>query len=156
MGREAIQIMFNLKMMIMKAFKIKTHRPGETYQTPHFFILNKGNNAGKPNICPFTNSFVVFTNTAEEAQQLFWICNILYCGNYFKTCLCGSVIPFIHIGEVKSLLKKMIRNYEGHHWNGRFKALEKLELLAKRLQHQQHCLNEYKMALMQSYNLDRG
>ena len=81
MGREAIQTMFNLKMMIMKTFKIKTHRPGETYQTPHFFILNKGNNAGKPNICSFTNSFVVFANTAEEAQQLFWICNILYCGS---------------------------------------------------------------------------
>ena len=139
----------------MKTFKIKTHRPGETYQSPHFFILNKGINAGKPNICPFTNSFVVFANSAEKAQQLFWICNILYCGSYFKTCLCGSVIPFIQIREVRSLLKKMIRNYEGHHWNGRFKALEKLELLSRRLRHQQQCLNEYKLALMQSYNLDR-
>lgn len=49
----------------MKPFKIKTHRTGETYQSPHFFILNKGNNAGKPNICPFTNSFVVFANSEE-------------------------------------------------------------------------------------------
>jgi len=140
----------------MKAFKIKTHRPGETYQTPHFFILNKGNNAGKPNICPFTNSFVVFANSEEEAQQLFWICNILYCGSYFKTYLCGSVIPFIHIGEVRSLLKKMIRNYEGHHWNGRFTALEKLERLSIHLLHQQRCLEEYKIALMQSYSLDNN
>ncbi|WP_410198315.1 hypothetical protein [Aequorivita ciconiae] len=44
----------------------------------------------------------------------------------------------------------MIRNYEGHHWNGRFTALEKLECLTERLQHQQRCLNEYKIALMQS------
>ncbi|MGO3184017.1 MAG: DUF6943 family protein [Aequorivita sp.] len=139
----------------MKAFKIKTHKPGETYQSPHFFILNKGNNAGKPNICPFTNSFVVFANSAAEAHQLFWICNILYCGSYFKTYLCGSAIPFIHIGEVRSILKKVIRNYEGNYWNDRFMALEKLERLAERLQHQQHCLNEYKISLMQSYNLDR-
>ena len=137
----------------MKAFKIKTHRPVKTYQSPHFFILNKGNNAGRPGQKLFANSFVVFANSKEEADQLFWICNILHSGSYFKGHLVGSVIPFIHIGQIKSLLKKMIKNYEGHHRNGRFKALEKIELLTKRLQHQQQCLNEYKSALMHSYNL---
>ena len=153
MGREAIQTMFNSKMMIMKTFKIKTHLPGEIYQSPHFFILNKGSNAGRPSYEAFTNSFIVFANSKKETDQLFWICNILHAGNYFKSHLVGSVIPFIHIGQIKSLLKKMIKNYEGHHWNGRFKALEKIELLTKRLQVQQQCLNEYKFALMHSYNL---
>ncbi len=139
----------------MEAFKIKTHRPGDTYQSPHFFILNKGNNAGRPSFCAFTNSFVIFTNSTEETNQLYWICNILHCGRYFQPYLCGSVIPFIHIGEVRSILKKRIKNYEGHHWNGRFTALEKLEHLTKRLKYQQGCLNDYKIALMQSYNLDR-
>ena len=139
----------------MKAFKIKTHRPGDTYQTPHFFILNKGNNAGRPSHCPFNNSFVVFANSLEEANRLYWICNILHCAHHFKTLLCGSVIPFIHIGDIRSILKKMIKNYEGHHWNGRFTALEKLEGFSIHLLHQQRCLEEYKIALMQSYNLDR-
>ncbi|QAA80843.1 hypothetical protein EI546_03465 [Aequorivita sp. H23M31] len=139
----------------MKAFKIKTHQPGKTYQSPHFFIISKGKNAGEPSIRPLTNSFVVFANSAEEAQQLFWICNILYCGNHFKTCLFGPLILFIHIGEVRSVRNKMIRNYEGHHWNGRFTALEKLERLTEPLKHQHQCLNEYKIALMQSYNLCR-
>lgn len=54
----------------MKAFKIKTHRPGENYLTPHFFILKKGNNAGRPSHCPFNNSFVVFANSLEKIQKL--------------------------------------------------------------------------------------
>ena len=49
----------------------------------------------------------------------------------------------------------MIKNYEGHHWNGRFKVLERIEKLTDHLNHQQRVLNDYKIALMQSYNLDR-
>ncbi|WP_310993767.1 DUF6943 family protein [Aequorivita marina] len=139
----------------MKAFKIKTHKPGKTYCSPHFFILNKGKNAGRPSRCSFSNSFVVFTNTQKKAHQLYWICNILFHGYYFKTYFSGSVIPFIHIGQVNSLLKKMIKNYEGHHWNGRFNALEELEHLSTHLLHQQRCLEEYKIALLKSYNLNR-
>lgn len=139
----------------MKAFKIKTHRLGQTYHAPHFFILSKGNNAGKPSVSEFTNSFVITANTQKQAHQLFWICNILYTGHYFRTRLCGSVIPFIRIGEVQSLLERMILNYEGHHWYGRFQTLEKLEQLIKVLQHQQNCINQYKLLLMQSYQLDR-
>lgn len=139
----------------MKAFKIKTHRPGQTYQTPHFFILNKGNNAGRLSHCPFNNSFVVLANTAEEVNRLYWICNILYYGHSFKTRLCGSVIPFIQISEIQSLLKNRLGNYEGHHWNGRFTALERLEGLSIQLLHKQRCLEEYRIALMQSYILNR-
>lgn len=139
----------------MKAFKIKTHRLGKDYPSPHFFVLSKGNNAGKPSYAAFTNSFVIMTNCENEARQLFWICNILFTGHYFKTRLCGSVIPFIRIGEVRGLLEKMVKNYEGHHWNGRFQALEKLEQLTKNLQHQHRYINDYKIALMQSYDLDR-
>ncbi len=139
----------------MKAFKIKTHRLGETYSSPHFFVLSKGNNAGKPSCSAFTNSFVIMAHSESEAQQLFWTCNILFTGHYFKTRLCGSVIPFIRIGEVQLLLEKMVKNYQGHHWNGRFQALEKLEQITKILQHQHRCINQYKIALMQSYDLDR-
>jgi hypothetical protein len=38
--------------------KIKTHKLGVTYSQPHFFILNKGRNAGKPSPDWFSNSFV--------------------------------------------------------------------------------------------------
>lgn len=154
--REALKTKFNLKTVcLMKAFKLKTHRPGETYCTPHFFILNKGKNAGRPSHCPFTNSFVVFANSKDEVHELYWICNILFNGNYFKNHLLGSVIPFIRIGQIHFLLQKMIKNYEGHHWNGRFKALERIERLTAHLNHQQRCLNDYKIALMESYNLNR-
>ena len=139
----------------MKTFKIKTHRPGATYHAPPFFILNKGNNAGRPSHCPFNNAFVVFADSTEEVNRLYWIYNILYSGHNFKTRLCGSLIPFIHIGEIESLMKNSLGNYEGHHWNGRFTALEKLERLSIHLLHQQRCLEEYKIALMQSYDLVR-
>ncbi|MCG2420509.1 hypothetical protein K8089_15920 [Aequorivita sp. F47161] len=139
----------------MKTFKIKTHRPGAHYKTPHFFILNKGNNTGRPSYGPVSNSFVVFANSKEENEQLYWICNILFTGQYFKPRLVGSVIPFIHIGQIHYLLKKATKNYDGYHWNGRFKALKKLQNISEYLKYQEKCLKEHQIALMQSYNLDR-
>ena len=79
--------------------KIKTHRIGNTYQQPHFFILNKGNNAGKPmaNWCP--NCFVFLADDDKEHTHFFTLCKALWVGHYFKPLLIGSVIPFIHIDK---------------------------------------------------------
>lgn len=45
----------------MKTFRIKTHRASLTYSEPHFFILNKGLNSGKPLNNPCPNCFVCIT-----------------------------------------------------------------------------------------------
>lgn len=87
-------------------FEIKTHRVGATYQKPHFFILNKGLNSGKPLLRPCCNCFVITTRTDNDKNKLFSLSMMLQIGGYFKYHLRGSVIPFINIKDCSSTLKK--------------------------------------------------
>jgi len=135
----------------MLNFKIKTHKHGRFYTTPHFFILNKGNNAGKPSFEPYRNAFVVFCNNKQDLQKIYWICAILNAGNFFKPYLNGSVIPFIHINDVKKLIKECLNRYDGRHWEERFKALKRLEALEENLLKQSTNLKNYKILMMRSY-----
>jgi hypothetical protein len=89
----------------MSNFEIKTHRSGRIYNTPHFFILNKGLNSGKPMQKPCPNCFVITTSTEEAKQTLFYLCLSLKIGQYFAYYLKGSVIPFITINDCLKVLK---------------------------------------------------
>ena len=57
----------------MSSFSIKSHRPGVVYNMPHFFILNKGNNSGKPLLSPCPNCFVIQFQSEEEKEQIYWL-----------------------------------------------------------------------------------
>jgi hypothetical protein len=83
---------------------IKTHRMNRTYHGNHFFILSKGNNAGKPLDIPCPNCFVILTKCPQERQTLYWLCFGLWQGNYFYNHLVGSVIPFLRLQELKSII----------------------------------------------------
>jgi hypothetical protein len=84
---------------------IKTHRMNRTYHGNHFFILSKGNNAGKPLDIPCPNCFVVITKDQEEREGLYWLCFGLWQSEYFHPHLVGSVIPFLRLPELKSIIK---------------------------------------------------
>lgn len=79
--------------------KIKTHKLGYQYNQPHFFILNKGRNAGKPCTECYTNSFVFLAVDEEERWHFYYLCQALWQGKYFHPLLIGSVIEFIRIDE---------------------------------------------------------
>lgn len=55
---------------------IKTHKMNRTYHGNHFFVLSKGNNAGRPMDKPCPNCFVVISkmSTGETITFLavFW------------------------------------------------------------------------------------
>lgn len=87
-------------------YEIKTHRVGITYNKPHFFILNKGLNSGKPLFNPCPNCFVVTTRTDEDKNTLFHLSMMLQIGGYFAYYLKGSVIPFIGINDCSKTLKQ--------------------------------------------------
>lgn len=42
----------------MKTFVVKTYKAGTEFEKPHFYILNKGLNSGKPLIEPCPNCYV--------------------------------------------------------------------------------------------------
>ena len=85
----------------MQIFEIKTHKIGRTYSNPHFFILNKGLNSGKPLDKPCANCFVISTTSTANRESLYYLCLSLKVGQYFRYYFKGSVIPFICIFVVK-------------------------------------------------------
>lgn len=88
----------------MCSFSIKSHRPVVVYSMPHFFILNKGNNSGKPLLAPCPNCFVLQFQCEEEKEQIYWLSYSLWQSKVFYPFLRGSVIPFVVLRDVKSCL----------------------------------------------------
>ena len=88
----------------MSIFNIKSHRHGVVYPMPHFFILNKGNNSGKPLFAPCPNCFVICFQCEEEKEQIYWLLYSLWQSKAFYPFLRGSVIPFVVLRDVKSCL----------------------------------------------------
>ena len=95
----------------MLSFKLKTHRLNTTYSEPHFFILNKGNHSGKPMNDPCPNCFVCICSSEEEKEMLYWLVMGLCQGRVFEQYLCGSVIPFVRINDVKKALNWLSLNH---------------------------------------------
>ena len=90
----------------MQALTIKSHRVGIEYTQPHLFILNKGNNSGKPlnQACP--NCFVCLVDSTEEREQLYWILFSLWRSKSLHQYLRGSVIPFITLKDLTDNIRK--------------------------------------------------
>jgi len=88
----------------MSTFSIKSHRSGVVYSMPHFFILNKGNNSGKPLAVACPNCFVIQFQSEEEKEKTYWLSYSLWQSKAFYSFLRGSVIPFVVLRDVKSCL----------------------------------------------------
>jgi hypothetical protein len=84
--------------------QIKTHKVGKVYTNPHFFILNKGLNSGKPlrNSCP--NCFVLVASDQSEKEFFFWLSFGLWKSKTYHPFLMGSVIEFLRIKDLKQIL----------------------------------------------------
>lgn len=89
----------------MQSLNIKSHRSGSTYQQPHFFILNKGNNSGKPLTAPCPNCFVIQFDNEDEKEQVYWLLFGLWRSKAFYSFLRGSVIPFVILRDVKDCIR---------------------------------------------------
>ena len=98
--------MLTFKARVMQALTIKSHRVGIEYTQPHLFILNKGNNSGKPlnQACP--NCFVCLVDSTEEREQLYWILFSLWRSKSLHQYLRGSVIPFITLKDLTDNIRK--------------------------------------------------
>ena len=92
----------------MQTLKIKTHRMSVEYETCHFYLLSKGYNAGKPLDRPCPNCFVIHAGSERDKEKLFWICYSLWKSGRYVPLLVGSVIPFIHIGDIEREIKNAV------------------------------------------------
>lgn len=90
--------------------KIKTHRSGKIYNQPHFFILNKGLNSGKPFKHYVCNSFVFLADNNDERDfyyfMLLGIWELRLMRPHFK----GSVIEYVRLGDVIDVLDETLNS----------------------------------------------
>lgn len=139
-----------LNWIPMSTFQIKTHQPGRTYSKPHFFILNKGLNSGKPLEKPCPNCFVISTNSEANRESLYYLCLSLKVGQFFAYYLKGSVIPFIGISDAKKVINTALQNYEAQQWQMKVEKLKKITAFEENLQQQLSIISKLKIALLRS------
>ena len=92
----------------MCTFILKSYNQTTEIEKPHFFILNKGNNSGKPLLYPCPNCFVIQFENVDDKECVYWILWCLWQSKAFYPLLRGSVIPFITIGDFQKLLIKTL------------------------------------------------
>lgn len=90
----------------MQTLNIKTHQKGRSYEKPHFFILNKGLNSGKPLRQPCTNCFVIQFPDTGTMEKIYWMIAGLWRSKAFHPYLRGSVIPFINLDDLKRCISQ--------------------------------------------------
>ena len=96
----------------MCSFILKSYGQKSEIKKPHFFILNKGNNSGKPLTAPCANCFVIQFQNEIEKEQVYWLMYSLWQSNAFYPFLRGSVIPFVVIRDVKSCLSAALNKVD--------------------------------------------
>ncbi len=137
----------------MSTFNIKSHRSGVVYSMPHFFILNKGNNSGKPLSVPCPNCFVIQCKTDSEKEQLYWLAYSLWQSKAFYPFLRGSVIPFVVLRDVKSCLLDGLNkvNENPAQFDKAVEALRSLEAMEKKFIQNIKLIQDTKRMLFYKY-----
>ena len=87
----------------MQSFSIKCFKPGSGCPPTCFFILSKGRHTGRPSFSPNPNCFV-FSCEPQDLQRYYWMVYSLWATGSFLPWLVGSVIEFIHIGDLQKIL----------------------------------------------------
>lgn len=137
----------------MQTLSIKSHRVKATYTQPHFFILNKGNNSGKPLLKACPNCFVILCNDEEDKEQLYWLVMGLWQSKAFYQYLKGSVIPFVTISDVKQCVYKglEVANASLPEFGKSVKSLRSLEQLEQQYKQNLMLIQEAKRVLFYRY-----
>lgn len=132
------------------SYTIKSHKAEKTYNQPHFFIQNKGLNSGRALHNPIPNCFVVTTDTEGQREALYYLCQSLQVGQYFKFYIIGSVIPFIRIDDTRKVLNTAIRNYKQQQWELKVQKLKHITIYEENLKNQLTVVAQLKLALLRT------
>ena len=137
----------------MCTFILKSYNQKEEIRKPHFFILNKGNNSGKPLLAPCPNCFVIQFQNEIEKEQVYWLMYSLWQSKAFYPFLRGSVIPFVVLRDVKSCLSAALNKVDEN--PAQFKkavaALQSLEAMEKQNKQNLLLISQAKRMLFYKY-----
>lgn len=137
----------------MCAYSLKSYNQKKEIRNPHFFILNKGNNSGKPLVSPCPNCFVIQFQSETEKEQIYWLLYSLWQSKAFYSYLRGSVIPFVVLRDVKECLADAMEKMEAN--PGQFKkaveALRSLEAMENKFRQNLKLVQDAKRMLFYKY-----
>ena len=129
---------------------MRSHKNGRNYNQPHFYIQNKGLNSGRALNDPIPNCFVLTTETEEQRELLYYLCQSLMVGQFFKNFIIGSVIPFIRIDDTRKVLNRALINYKKDHWQSKVEKLKKITDYESNLKLQMKTISDLKIAILRS------
>ncbi|MDD4992585.1 MAG: hypothetical protein PHR83_10160 [Paludibacter sp.] len=137
----------------MCTFILKSYNQKSEIEKPHFFILNKGNNSGKPLSAPCPNCFVIQFQSEEEKEKIYWLLYSLWQSKAFYPLLRGSVIPFVVLRDVKSCLLNGLdkANENPAQFEKAVEALRSLEALEKNYKQNLLLISNAKRMLFYKY-----
>lgn len=133
--------------------KIKTHKSGTIYKQPHFFILNKGLNSGKPFRHYVCNSFVFLADDKDERDFYYFMLLGIWELRLLRPHLKGSVIEYVRLGDVVDVIDETLNtvNTGNRSFADVQNSLAQIEALQSNLQLQLSQLMQLRKALFHKY-----
>jgi hypothetical protein len=137
----------------MQIFIVKSSTAKTDFLKPHFWVLCKGMNSGKPLTAPCPNSFTIEAENDDLRQMLYWVSFALWKSKAFHPYLIGSVIPFIRIGDYKKLVSEKLEivNANPSEFTQTIKQLRFIELKEKQFLENLKLIQELKKAYVHQY-----
>ena len=137
----------------MQTFIVKSVAAKSKIEKPHFWVLCKGMNSGKPLSSPCPNSFKIEAETEEFKETLYWISFALWRAKTFHPFLIGSVIPFIRIGDYKEVICEKLEVVTANpaEFAETVKKLRFIELKEKQFLQNLRLIQELKKAYVHQY-----
>lgn len=137
----------------MNTYSIKSNCGSTHLSKPHFYILNKGMNSGKPLQIPCPNSFVFTSDSENERDFYYWLLFGLWRSKSFHPFLRGSVIPFISIRDLKNciLAGEVEAKANINQFQKNIEILKLLELKEKQFHENLKLIEETRKAIFYKY-----
>ena len=144
---------FKIIEELQQTFSVKTLTARHETGKPHFYVLNKGLNSGKPLHLPCPNCFIIQSENEEFKEVLYWISFALWRTKAFHPFLIGSVIPFIRIGDYKQLITEKLEVVKANpiKFTETINQLSFIEMKEKQLKENLKLILELKRAYVYSY-----
>ena len=141
------------KNYFMLKTKIKTHKQGKIYNQPHFFILNKGLNSGKPFNHYVCNSFVFLADDENEKEYFYFLLLGIWELRLLRPYLKGSVIEYVRLGDVIDILDETLNtvNTGNRSFADVQNSLVQIDALQTNLQLQLNYLMQLRKTLFHKY-----
>ena len=133
--------------------KIKTHTQGKVYNQPHFFILNKGLNSGKPFNHYVCNSFVFLADDENEKEYFYFLLLGIWELRLLRPYLKGTAIEFVRLGDVIDVLDETLNsiNTGNRSFSDVQKSLVQIDKLQSNLQTQLTYLLQLRKSLFYKF-----